>query len=45
MLCTINPRKGAGGIGTCIDNRTAGPCGPAGKQFKKKVLNEPDEQQ
>lgn len=33
MLCTSNPQKGVRGIGTCIDNRTRGPCGKDGKQF------------
>ena len=36
MLCAINPYKGARGIGTCIDNRTRGPCGKEGRLFEAK---------
>lgn len=34
MLCVVNPYKGCKGIGTCIDNRTRGPCGKEGKLFE-----------
>lgn len=33
MLCVKNPYKGRRGIGTCIDNRTRGPC-KDGKLFE-----------
>ncbi len=33
MLCVLTPAKGRKGIGTCIDNRTRGPCGKEGRQF------------
>ena len=33
MLCTTNPYKGIRGIGTCIDNRTRGPCGRDARLF------------
>ncbi len=36
MLCTKNPRRARRGIGTCIDNRTTGPCGIDGKLFQLK---------
>ena len=36
MLCAINPYKGVRGIGTCIDNRTRGPCKSEGYLFEAK---------
>ena len=36
MLCAVNPCKGRRGIGSCIDNRHRGPCGPAGLLFEPK---------
>ena len=33
MLCHANPQKNSRGIGTCIDNRTRGPCGKEGRMF------------
>jgi hypothetical protein len=36
MRCTVNPYKASKGIGTCIDNRTRGPCGALGKLFVPK---------
>ena len=38
MLCHANPSKGARGIGTCIDNRTRGPCGKTGKLFEPVAI-------
>ena len=34
MCCDANPARGRRGIGSCIDNRTRGPCGPLGSMFK-----------
>lgn len=34
MRCAANPQKGSKGIGTCIDNRTRGPCGKEGRLFE-----------
>jgi hypothetical protein len=34
MRCAANPFKGIIGIGTCIDNRTRGPCGKEGRLFE-----------
>ena len=34
MLCAANPYKGTRGIGTCIDNRTRGPCGKKASLFE-----------
>ena len=34
MRCAVNPFKGIIGIGTCIDNRTRGPCGKEGRLFE-----------
>ena len=34
MLCAVNPFRGRRGIGTCIDNRTRGPCGKEGALFE-----------
>lgn len=34
MRCTANPQKGSKGIGTCIDNRTRGPCGKEARLFE-----------
>lgn len=34
MLCTANPFKGFRGVGTCIDNRTRGPCKQEGRLFQ-----------
>jgi hypothetical protein len=34
MLCAVNPQKSKRKIGTCIDNRTRGPCGKEGKLFE-----------
>lgn len=34
MLCTLNPQKSKRKIGTCIDNRTRGPCGKEALQFE-----------
>lgn len=36
MLCKSNPFKGFRGIGSCIDNRTRGPCGTSGHLFAPK---------
>jgi hypothetical protein len=33
MLCHVSPHRNSRGIGTCIDNRTRGPCGPLGSMF------------
>jgi hypothetical protein len=33
MRCAANPFKASKGIGTCIDNRTRGPCGKEGRLF------------
>ena len=40
MLCAVNPFRGARGIGTCIDNRTRGPCGPDAKMWKGLDMKE-----
>ena len=34
MRCAANPFKASKGIGSCIDNRTRGPCGKEGKLFE-----------
>jgi hypothetical protein len=34
MLCAVNPQKSKRKIGTCIDNRTRGPCGKEALQFE-----------
>jgi hypothetical protein len=34
MRCAVNPFTASKGIGTCIDNRTRGPCGKEGKLFE-----------
>lgn len=34
MLCAVNPYTGTKGIGTCIDNRTRGPCKKEGHLFE-----------
>lgn len=34
MRCAANPQKGSKGIGTCIDNRTRGPCGKEARLFE-----------
>ena len=34
MACVKNPYKASKGIGSCIDNRTRGPCGKEGKLFE-----------
>lgn len=34
MLCTVNPQKSKRKIGTCIDNRTRGPCGKEARLFE-----------
>ena len=36
MLCHVNPHRGRRGIGSCIDNRHRGPCGPNGFMFEAK---------
>ena len=36
MLCHANPHRGYRGIGTCIDNRTRGPCKKEGRLFEAK---------
>lgn len=36
MLCHANPHRGYRGIGTCIDNRTRGPCKKEGRLFESK---------
>ena len=36
MLCHANPQKNSRGIGTCIDNRTRGPCKKEGRLFEAK---------
>lgn len=36
MRCAVNPFTASKGIGTCIDNRTRGPCGKDGKLFSPK---------
>ena len=33
MRCEANPFTASKGIGTCIDNRTRGPCGKEGRLF------------
>ena len=33
MRCAANPFTASKGIGTCIDNRTRGPCGKDGRLF------------
>jgi len=33
MRCAVNPFTASKGIGTCIDNRTRGPCGKDGRLF------------
>lgn len=34
MRCAVNPFTASKGIGTCIDNRTRGPCGKEGRLFE-----------
>ena len=34
MRCAANPFTASKGIGTCIDNRTRGPCGKEGRLFE-----------
>ena len=34
MHCAVNPFTASKGIGTCIDNRTRGPCGPEARLFE-----------
>lgn len=34
MSCVKNPFVASKGIGSCIDNRTRGPCGKEGKLFE-----------
>lgn len=34
LLCAVNPQKSKRKVGTCIDNRTRGPCGKEGKLFE-----------
>lgn len=36
MRCAVSPFKGRTGIGTCIDNRSRGPCGREGRSFEAK---------
>ena len=36
MLCKIGNRRGPRGMGSCIDNRTLGNCGPDAKLWKGK---------
>ena len=38
MRCAVNPQRGRKGIGTCIDNRTRGPCGKEGRLFSPRVI-------
>ena len=39
LCCQVSPFRARRGIGTCIDNRERGPCGPSATQFvpKKEV--------
>ncbi len=34
MRCAVNPFTASKGIGTCIDNRTRGPCGKEARLFE-----------
>jgi hypothetical protein len=43
MRCAVNPFTASKGIGTCIDNRTRGPCGKDGKLFEPKQPTPPQE--
>jgi len=36
MSCVKNPYKASKGIGSCIDNRTRGPCGKDGRLFEAR---------
>ena len=36
LLCSVGNRKGRRGIGTCIDNRTLGKCGPSATLWEAK---------
>ena len=45
MRCAVNPYTASKGIGTCIDNRTRGPCGAEGRLFQPKELEWKKEQQ
>ena len=36
MLCSVSNRRSRRGMGSCIDNRTLGNCGPDAKLWKGK---------
>lgn len=36
MICEFSPYRTPKRSGSCIDNRTRGPCGPEGRFFQKK---------
>lgn len=41
MRCAVNPFTASKGIGTCIDNRTRGPCGKEGLLFSPAEIGHP----